>query len=116
MPDIFIGEWPSPIRKYYVVPWELDSDKGLYRHSSRRMSIEEMLDFDFVDALSDYIVKTQFWMFPRGVHEFVKEFTRNRFGVMTFCLFREQVPGLGMVTSIYNIRTDELIAQRIERI
>lgn len=112
MPEVFIETCPD----YYVVPWELTSDNGLFRHASRRMSIEEMLNFDFLEDFSEYIVKTQFWMFIGGVHEFVKDFTRHHFGVMTFCLFREQVPGLGKVTSIYYIRTNELIAQRIERI
>ena len=116
MPGVYIGTWPGSIKKYHVVPWELTSDRDLFRYPVRRMSMEEMLSFDFLEDFSGYMVKTQFWMFPCGVREFVKEFTKNRFGDATFCLFRERVPGLGKVISIYDARTKELIAQRIERL
>lgn len=117
MPKIFMSDlYPEPeISRYNVMPWELTQESGLFRYPRRWMTIDEMLAFNYLEDISEYIIKTQLSFFTRGgIHAFALEFTKNR--RVHLCMFREQVPGLGKVTSVYNACTRELIAQRIERI
>lgn len=115
MPKIFMGDlYPEPeISRYNVMPWELTQESGLYRYPRRWMTIDEMLAFNYLDGFSEYIIKTQFSFFARGVHAFALEFTKNK--RVHLCMFREQVPGLGTVVSVYDTYTEELIAQQIEK-